>query len=321
MPARDGDKDIEIQNRDVGLMLGLFESRVMTLAHAAALHFDGKAEMAKKRVQRLKSRGYIRERARRPNEPSILHLGQPGYELLRERGRLEDYPRIGWERLEKRLRVSAATLRHELDVMDFKSAFISAVRREPRLCVEFCTWPALISFEAYLPKGGRVLVRPDGFVRLSELGEDGTEYEQFFFLEVDRSSESLDTLVVKAQCYHDWYGRGGFAVRCGGSTEEFGAYPFRVLVTCRSDERRNNFAERLLSAQPKILHQLWMANQAAATEQPLGKVWITPADYRAAVRGTSFDLAVDVRSGSAYRREFGRESLVSEKIVMRSIID
>ena len=56
---------IELQPRDWSLLCGLFESRVMTLAHAGTLYFDGKYEMAKKRIQKLKTAGIIRERPRR----------------------------------------------------------------------------------------------------------------------------------------------------------------------------------------------------------------------------------------------------------------
>jgi len=48
---------VQLQPRDFELLRGLFESRVMTLAHVSALYFDGKREMAKKRVQKLKAAG------------------------------------------------------------------------------------------------------------------------------------------------------------------------------------------------------------------------------------------------------------------------
>jgi hypothetical protein len=50
---------ISLQERDIFLLRGLFESRVMTTDHATALYFDGKYDPAKKRLQKLKSAGLI----------------------------------------------------------------------------------------------------------------------------------------------------------------------------------------------------------------------------------------------------------------------
>jgi hypothetical protein len=44
---------IYLQKRDLALLRGLFESRVMTAGHIATLHFDNKPEAAKKRLQKL----------------------------------------------------------------------------------------------------------------------------------------------------------------------------------------------------------------------------------------------------------------------------
>ena len=63
---------ISLQDRDVALIRGLLECRVMTIPHAADIFFGGKREMAKKRLQRLKATGYVRERRRRAFEPGTL---------------------------------------------------------------------------------------------------------------------------------------------------------------------------------------------------------------------------------------------------------
>ena len=103
----------------------------MTLAQIIVLHFQGKNEAAKKRVQKLKSAGYVRERPRRTYEPSILFLTPEGFRLLSQRGHLADYPRIGVETMERRAQVSDLTLRHELEVMDVKVAIVAAVQSAP----------------------------------------------------------------------------------------------------------------------------------------------------------------------------------------------
>ncbi len=65
---------VNLQERDLALFRNLFESRVMTAAHVSVLHFDGKAEATKKRLQRLKAAGFITERRRKAYEPAVLFL-------------------------------------------------------------------------------------------------------------------------------------------------------------------------------------------------------------------------------------------------------
>lgn len=60
---------IDLQERDIAILRSLFECRVMTAAHIAALRFKGKQEYTKKRLQDLKSTGLVGER-KRPLRPS-----------------------------------------------------------------------------------------------------------------------------------------------------------------------------------------------------------------------------------------------------------
>jgi hypothetical protein len=56
MPSTKADA-LQLQNRDLALLRGLFECRVMTNDHATALYFDGKDQAAKKRLQKIKAAG------------------------------------------------------------------------------------------------------------------------------------------------------------------------------------------------------------------------------------------------------------------------
>lgn len=307
---------IIFQERDLVLLQSLFESRTMTPAHAAAVCFEGRKEAAKKRLHKLKTAGFVGERRRRPFEPSVLSLTREGLNVLRERGVLAQYPQLDLPLLAKRARVSDLTLRHELEVMDVKAAFYAGLRSSDTFSVaEFSTWPLLYQFEAVRPGHGgvEVTVKPDGFIRIHEKEADGGLSEHTFFLEVDRSSETLDTLVARAGCYFDYYRSGGFAVRNGGARSAFKDYPFRVLFVFKSAERRNNTAERLLQTNPPILTQACLSTYAEATTDPLGPVWFRPADYREAVKGTPFDPA-QRREQWAYQRQTAREVFVESKV-------
>src|SRR6185369_8546134 len=118
------------------------------------LYFDGKREAAKKRLQRLKVAGLVAERPRRPYEPAILFLGRAGFDLLKERGAFAAYEHLRGMDFQKRSQIKDLTLRHELAVMDVKSALVSATRLTRSFTlVEFCTWPALCEFRSFQPNG------------------------------------------------------------------------------------------------------------------------------------------------------------------------
>lgn len=293
----------------------------MTAVHVAAFYFDGRREYTKKRLQKLKGAGLISERRRRVNEPSILFLTRKGFGLLTSQGQLSGYPPLGGNSFVARANVSELTLRHELEIMDVKAAFHSALAKSERFSVEeFCTWPLLHQFETASPENGvDVLVKPDGFIRINEKEPDGGVSEHTCFLEVDRSTETLDTLINRATCYLEYYRSGEFAVRNGASRSDFRDYPFRVVIVMKSAERRNNTAERLAQNNPPILTQVWLTTLAEATTDPLGTIWIQPSDYRNLLRGTPF-YDERPKSGFLYRRQSEREAFVESKILKRQLL-
>jgi hypothetical protein len=276
----------------------------MTTAHVAVLYFDGRREMAKKRLQRIKVAGYIAERPRSPFAAAVLFLTARGIKVLRSEGILQDYPAFDGVALIKRALVSDLTIRHELEVMDVKAAFHAAVSAVDRHSIaEFGTWPALYQF------GSRRLTKPDGFMRFRATDRSGQISEHAFFLEVDRSTESQEALVSKATSYLDYYKSGGFAERNGAHRSDFRSYPFRVLVVLKNSERRNNLAEWLLRRNPQILAQIFLSTAEEVTTDPLGSIWIRPIDYRNAIEGTPFAVGRSPAPKN-YRRSIARDSHV-----------
>ncbi len=322
MPVpKSGLTSFDLQARDVELLHGLLCCRVMTVGHVASLYFEGRSEAAKKRLQKLKAAGLIGERPRRSFEPAILYLSRKGFVLLGAEGVLQQYPQLSLPALEKRARVSDLTISHELEVMDCKVAFQSAVKRLPAFSVaEFNTWPALHEFTAFRPgTTSEVIVRPDGFIRLHEKETDGGTSEHAFYIEVDRSTETQDVLVSKAHCYLSYYRSGGFAEKCGGHRSDFKDFPFRVLMAFKTAERRNNTAERLLTGNPPILTHVWLTTMAEATADPFGPIWVRPADYRATLTGTPFEAQLRTAS-PIYSRQGAREQLVEAKLRKKTLI-
>lgn len=306
---------LQLKDRDYALLRGLFESRLMTSVHAAEFHFDGKHPYAVKRIRQLKAAGLVGERREQVNEPSLLFLTRKGFSLLKGQGHLSELPPLGKTSFQARTSVSDLTLRHELDIMDVKAAFHAALRNSGKFSIsEFSTWPLLYQFT--IPRqgyGADVPVKPDGYIRIHEKEEGTKGFYRDFFLEVDRSHKEQGRLVDQAACYHDYYRSGGFAVRNGGQPTDFKEYPFRVLIVLKSAARRNNLAERLAQNNPPILTRAWLAAITDVTANPLGAIWITPADYRDALKGTPFYSEQPSRRFE-YRPQSEREAFVEEKV-------
>lgn len=299
--------------RDIAILRGLFESRVMTIDHAAALYFDGRRPAAAKRLQKLKKAGLVAERPRHISEPAVHYLTKKAFELLHSDGVLANYPPIGMPSLIKRARVSDSTIKHEIAVMDVKAALSAAIVQTPGLSiVEFATWPLLFDF---IPSE----IKPDGFIRIAGTDNDGDACEDTFFLEVDRSTHVLESVAKKCADYLAYRKTGRLPEHFGlGRNPE--AMPFRVLYVFRptsvspAGERRNNVAAELLRLRPQpILEQVWLTTFAEMIANPLGEIWVRPRDYRDVTADTPFAPHLPVQPGP-YRRRVEREKLVEERI-------
>jgi hypothetical protein len=306
---------INIQSRDINLLCDLFLSRIMTSEHIATLHFGGSKEAAKKRIQKLKAAGFISERRRRPFDPAILFLSRKSFIFLRENGTLSEYPPKTLPALLRRSQVSEMTIRHELEVMDVKVAFHKQISGITGFQIkEFSTWPMLNEFKAARQNCGEkeALVKPDGFIQIEKESQESLSVHTFF-LEVDRSHESPEILVTRAGSYLDHYRSGDFAVSCGGERSQYKEYPFRVLVILKTAERRNNLAERLLQNSPPIFTLVYLSTFQEVKNDPLGKIWIRPIEYREVTKNTAFDPERRFRSWP-YKRQTERDFLVESRI-------
>ena len=266
----------------------------MSTAHAAEIHFDGRLEATKKRLQKLKTAGLISERPRRVSEPAICYISRRGLLLLEERGVLAEYPAFDLPALVRRVYVSDLTVRHELAVMDIKAAFFRAARTRPEIeVVRCCTWPRLLEFDATPPASSPTMVRPDGFTVIRERQSNGTVAEHSLFLEADMSSESLDTLVHRARCYFHHYQTGEFAVRNGINRYDFKKCPFRVLFVVRTRQRQANLISKLSQGIPPI--------RTFAPVVTFDEVAIDP--FRSIVSSTRVNTGIAEREGTASTTE------------------
>lgn len=277
-------RNLVLQPRDIAVLRGLFESRVMTTEHICALYFDSHAEMAKKRLQRLTAAGLISKKHNVPFQVLTRHLTTAGLEELRRR-RLT-HTDLSEKLLKRRLDVSPLTLRHELAVLDVKVAFHTAAKRRGLELLEFCTWPALNE----LPRRSRDerAVRPDGFAIIRSAGPKGPQNFRFY-VELDRSTESTRVLVRRAHRYQ---------AASRTLAQLANRMPFRTLFVFISTQRRDAVGRIFLNARPPILTQAWLTTLSDVMTDPFAEVWVRPLDYRSMPAAPQRLLGRDTGQGS-----------------------
>lgn len=311
----------ELQPRDKAMVRSLIDSRVMTLAQISALHFDGKASYAQKRVLQLKKARYINERIP-PNRgriyPSLLSLSRRGFDAF-----VNDNTLVGidecWRDLDGRLaKIAESTLDHELEVVDMKIALVNAVKATPSLQLnEFSTYPKRFEFlTEHIGLERSYVLKPDGYAYITRA--DGRA--ETLYMEWDKSTEAHKTLGVKAFGYKAWCDSGAFSLWNGGTVEDRDRYSFRALFVLPNDERRNNTAEHLLRlAHPKtgarLRNEIWLTTHAEFLASPLRPIFVTLGAYKRATAGTPFDPG----DHKAMMRVLARDRLVEERIEKHSI--
>lgn len=268
-----GNLPIDITTRDIDILRGFYESRLMTLAHVAAIYFGNRREAAKKRVQKLKRARLLAERPRKNYQRSILHLTGRGFSLLHTRGELRRYPSATLKQFLRRVAVSAQTVEHELEVMDCRAALHNTLAGHPTLRLDtMTTWPRLHAFT--LRRDGRsTKVRPDAFCRII----DEQHRAQAFYLELDRSTETTSRALDRARDYVAHYRTGGFAIAQGARAGDARRHPFRVLWVCRSEQRITSLSGVFRDGDLPSLGMMWFTTLHEFCQDALGPSWTTPS--------------------------------------------
>jgi hypothetical protein len=201
-----------LSERDLGVIRQVGELRLMSARQIQAVHFpDGEhdnpaaATRARQRVvRRLCRDGLLIALERRiggvraGSAGLVLALGPIGQRVLVDGGRRRRSYEPTWRFVDHTLAiaqllvdVTVASRRRRLDLLD--------VQAEPS------------SWRQFSGLDGRRLLRPDAFLALG-VGE----YELRWFIEVDRSSESLPVVVRKCRQYGDYYQSGREQASGGG---------------------------------------------------------------------------------------------------------
>jgi hypothetical protein len=203
----------QLSERDMAIIRQVAELRLMSARQVQAVHFPavehGSQSAATRARQRVLAR-LIRERllirlerriggVRAGSVGFVLALGPLGQRVLALDGPRRRSYEPGLRFFDHTLAVSqlvvdvtVASHRGLLDLLDAQA--------EPRCWREFSG-----------VGGGRRLVHPDAFLTLG-----GGDYLLHWFIEVDRSSESLPVVVRKCRLYADYYQSGTEQAARGG---------------------------------------------------------------------------------------------------------
>ena len=268
-------RQLVLQPRDLNVLQGLFEMRLMTRPQLGDLYFNGNQGSARQRIRKLKNAGYIAERpGRKPYARVPLYLTKKGYLTLRKTGLLGQYPIATWKTMRNRPYIKDTTLLHELELMDVCASFVHALQDHPEYQLEqLSTWTSLFAFYTFRHHR-RVTIRPDGFVCLM----NPSDKEIAFFIEYDRGTEQLKTLLAKVKAYYDYSRSGRYASwRKTFPGDHHHKPAFRLLFIVKSEYRRKNIAVLLLKHGFRQL--VWIAVFEDAIRDPLGPIWQRPSDY------------------------------------------
>src|SRR4051812_37963940 len=126
---------LSLQERDFNILRSLATCRIMTNRQIAGIFFQGRREAAKKRLQKLKTAGFIKERPRKAYDPAVLCLTSAAFALLSSNGQLSELPSVSKPSWERRSHVSNQTLKHELEVIDVMTSFHTAVHNSKTISI------------------------------------------------------------------------------------------------------------------------------------------------------------------------------------------
>ena len=272
-------EDLELQPRDIRLLLDLFEGRIIRIREAAALYYDGSDDVAKRRLRYMAETGLLKDvpnKSEKGKPPVVYAFAAGAFRLLAEHGVLQGFSPKEWDqKLRKRFTMAASTLEHELTILEFRAAMVPAIDTHPaHKVMEFGTWPEVLAFKTKQVEEGKVrtvVQKPDGYLCVAKHGFDGRRSFLHFFIEVDRGTEELKTLASKAERYRGHYRSGGFADWLGQPRGSYRAHPFRVLMVLPSDERAANVARAIGATK-----QVWIGTHQDVRANPLGAVWMVP---------------------------------------------
>ncbi len=199
MPAKNG---FQLQERDIDLLHSVYQLRVATVDHLAAL--SGRSVRALwSRLHKLQERRYLASVARFMHK-HVYAVGSAGVPILIEEGYAPE------ELKEKRIRHRELTeigIRHSLFIADIHTRMLLVTHTGPLKLAHWQEGPSLWD-SVTGPAGEAALpVRPDAYFILKHAGRPEGKNTFHIFLEADRSTMSHERMAAKISGYVAYYER------------------------------------------------------------------------------------------------------------------
>ena len=206
----------DLSDRELEILSSVVAHRYLAARQIQALHFSdhasdlSAARTCRRVLERLSERGALARLERRiggvraGSASFVYQIGSRGLSILRELG----HP-VGSRRYEP----GVGFLEHHLAIADLHVTLVEAERQGHVLIAELQLEPHC--WRAHSDLGGQPLwLRPDLYVAL-RVGEETTHW----FVEVDRGTESIQSLVRKCRAYEQY-------LRSGVEQRHIGAFPY-----------------------------------------------------------------------------------------------
>ena len=240
MPAKDG---FELQPADIELLHYLFQLRLGTIDHLAAL--SGRSIRALwGRLHKLKERRYLSAVARLMQK-QVYAIGSAAVPVLIEHGYApQDFS-------EKRLRhqeLSDIGIRHSLFVADVHTRMLLATRTGSIMLADWQEGSALWDT---VPTGNgapAIPIRPDAYFILKHAERPEGRNKVHVFLEADRSTMSHSRMATKIAGYLAYYDQGRHAKKYPG---------MQAFLVATVTQTRSRARELQKDLHPLIPHAAW----------------------------------------------------------------
>ncbi|MFC1601905.1 replication-relaxation family protein, partial [Candidatus Sumerlaeota bacterium] len=245
--------NVALQPRDIDLLRDVFENRFITITHAALLHFSNLKSAdasAKRRLARLAEVGLLgKQIIPLEKHKTIFTFTKKAYDILAECGVLPQITAAVWDsKMRKRFSgIKNSTIEHEIGMLDIKAALAPAIQKQAHLrIIDFGIWPQAYEFK--FQRGGSFpTFQPDGFLAVAEhRPAEAQPTVQYFYLELDRGTESLDKITEKMKAYRYHLREGGFGEWIGKTETKISERTFRaafVVDTANAAKRIQNMCE------------------------------------------------------------------------------
>jgi len=328
------DTGTRITHRDIKIFETVLKEQFLTCEQLMRLFNVSKSTMTI-RLRKLWNQRYL-GRAFAPvsfgSSPAIYYpTNRLLSAIIEKTGRSRE--EINWTASKGRL--SPEKKQHELDVNEFKISLMVALRLRygeealasywyekeikggsPEVELLFCEkgtdfWDYVRDPSPEPGEPRRIPIRPDRFMGLRIDGKP-----QYYFVEIDRGTMPLKRIRRKFRGYRNYYLSSGFVKKYGQEGDKIEDYPFRLLVTAVTEERRNNLVEEAIAV--RGLEMMWFCVFSDFISDPLGKVWIRGAEYQEIIRQMPKEKQSLLLSA---HRKVERDEIIRQSIRKYSILD